>query len=183
MVLTEETIKGGEYLNQERMKNSLKELPLILTNIIFTSKAYFINDSHPEKTNKNFDSKISSSYFRNKIYSLIPEDSLNELHNIWNNFNLKYLKISEEKILKWFNICRDYYTQSWRKYHSFYHIYNLIKLFQQFSECMEEEENVKNTNLKIKDEITVFYSIIFHDIIYTPSRNDNEEVRIYLSLK
>ena len=72
--------------------------------------------------------------------------------------------------MKWFNILRDYYTQSWRKYHSFNHIFLLSNLFTKF---VDEDSNC------IKDKFTVFLSIFFHDIIYTPSRTDNEEVKNY----
>lgn len=170
MILTEETKKGGEFLNQERKKNNLTEIPLVFTNIIYTTKEYFKENCNHEA---NFNSKISSSFLRNKIYSLIPEEHLFFLHEKWNEFLLSKLELSQEKADKWFNICRDYYTQSWRKYHSFEHIYNLIMLFEKFSDKKSKEESIM---CGIEDEITVFFAIVFHDVIYTPSRSDNEEV-------
>lgn len=173
-MLTEETKKGGEFLNQERIKNNLAPIPLVFTNIIYTSKDYFRDDFKEEKS---FNSKISSSFLRNNIYNLIPEEHLVYLFNKWNEILIGKLNISEVKTIKWFNISRDYYTQSWRRYHTFEHIYNLIKLFDKFSNKNENE--IKN-DFKIKDKITVFLSVFFHDIIYTPSRNDNEEVVLYI---
>lgn len=89
------------------------------------------------------------------------------LFNIFCEYN-SYLDITKENSIKWFSIIRDFYVQSWRKYHSINHILNFVKSF--------EKINKENPQL-IKDKISVFYAIIFHDIIYTPSRNDNEEVK------
>lgn len=175
LILTEETRKGGEFVNNERKKNSLQEVPFLFTNLIYTSKDYFKDDFHPEKQNKSYISKISSTYLRNNIFNLISVENLIYMHKTWNE-NLRFkLKISEEKTLKWFNICRDFYTQSWRKYHSLNHIFKLIKLFEEFSSCKTNTSTDKNL-FTIHDEMTIYLSIIFHDIIYTPSRNDNEEV-------
>jgi predicted metal-dependent HD superfamily phosphohydrolase len=63
----------------------------------------------------------------------------------------------------WFSIIRDLHMQTWRKYHNLNHIYIFIKLAYDYKD-------------KIKDHSSVLFSIWFHDIIYTPSRSDNEEV-------
>jgi hypothetical protein len=113
--------------------------------------------------------KISSSILRKGIISLINIEDLDYLFNIFSEYN-SYFEISKEKSIKWFSKIRDFYCQSWRKYHSINHILNFIKSFDSLN---------KENKEFIKDKISVFYAIIFHDIIYTPSRNDNEEVKKY----
>ena len=169
--MTEETKKGGEIVNEERKKNKLKELELIFASLIFSKNNENIENLDKNENNNNNNvnkntEKISSSYLRKGIISLINIEDLDYLLNIFTLYN-SYFEISNEKSIKWFSKIRDLYSQSWRKYHSLNHIIYLLKSF----------ENINKGNKElIKDKISVFYSIIFHDIIYTPSRNDNEEV-------
>lgn len=174
-MLTEETKKGGEFLNKERLSNSLNSLPLIFSAIIYTSDDYLEAAASTMGNNQNFQNKVSSSSLRKNIFSLISPEKLEYLCDIWSKYSYECLKIHELKVAKWFNIIRDLYMQTWRNYHSFNHIYNLIKQFQTFSNsellCIQD-----NPYYKIHDDITVFYAIFFHDVVYTPARNDNEEV-------
>lgn len=159
-MLTEETKKGGEIVNSERRNNKIKELELVFAALIYSSKESI-------KENKDdIKSKISSSNLRKGLLSLINLEDLDYLFNLFFEYNSKF-DLAREKSIKWFSIIRDLYSQSWRKYHSINHILYLIKSFENINK--ENNKLIKNKNL-------VFYSIIFHDIIYTASRNDNEDV-------
>lgn len=147
LVVTKETVKGGDFVNVTRVKNGLKELPIIVCNVI----------SHTVD-------KISSSSIRKKILNEISVEQLDSLFQSWNVLTFQNLKISGETSSKWFSILRDYYMQSWRKYHTLNHIYWFI------NKC---EELFKEG--KIKDRINVTLAIWFHDVIYVPSRSDNED--------
>ena len=162
LVLTEETKKGGELVNSERKNNNIKEVQLVFASLIFSSKDYITENKDDYK------GKVSSSQLRKGVLNLINIEDLDYLFNLFCEYN-SYFDLPKEKSIKWFSILRDLYSQSWRKYHSLNHILCLIKLF--------EKHNKENEGF-IKDKISVFYSIIFHDIIYTPSRNDNEDVII-----
>jgi predicted metal-dependent HD superfamily phosphohydrolase len=54
------------------------------------------------------------------------------------------------------------YEESQRYYHTLTHIENLLALFEQYQD-------------KITDPTTVYFAIWFHDLVYNPTRNDNEE--------
>lgn len=67
---------------------------------------------------------------------------------------------------KWFHKIRVAYLESHRYYHSLSHIYSLLK---------ELEEYLKKNTLSITDFHTIVYAIFFHDIIYDPKSDRNEE--------
>ncbi len=54
------------------------------------------------------------------------------------------------------------YTKKWKYYHNINHIYSFIELYDKYNNLIEKEKN------------EFLLSIFFHDIIYIPSRNDNE---------
>lgn len=72
------------------------------------------------------------------------------------------LKLTEDVSSKWFQIITQRYQESWRYYHTLEHI----------KELLEYEENFHH---KLKNRNVVSLAIIFHDIIYYPKENDNEE--------
>jgi predicted metal-dependent HD superfamily phosphohydrolase len=55
-----------------------------------------------------------------------------------------------------------HYQEPQRHYHNLTHISNLLILWEQYQR-------------QLQDADTVAYSIFFHDIIYNPTKNDNEE--------
>jgi len=106
------------------------------------------------------ENKISST----KIRKGIKEDAsyMKESFEKWNNLTNK-LQINNNDSYYWFSILRDFYSQFWRKYHTLNHIYEFINVFE-------------SLNLKIEDSLNFYLAIWFHDVIYVPSRKDNEEV-------
>jgi phosphopantetheine adenylyltransferase/predicted metal-dependent HD superfamily phosphohydrolase len=108
--------------------------------------------------------KISSTSIRKKISENITLENLETLEKYWLKLTLSILKGSKEICINWFSRIRDLYSQSWRMYHSLTHIINYVI-------CTDElfKEG------KIHDYVNVQLAVWFHDIIYTPSRSDNEE--------
>ncbi|KAN0019411.1 hypothetical protein ACTFIU_002619 [Dictyostelium citrinum] len=91
------------------------------------------------------------------------------LLNKWNKI-IKIAKIEKlEETNKWWNIINDRYNEKQRFYHNLTHINELLNLEEQF-------------NSKLKKQEVVQWSIWFHDIIYDPTRGDNEEqsARLFL---
>jgi len=68
---------------------------------------------------------------------------------------------------KWFNIVRNHYSEPWRYYHTIKHIEELLLYFDSYRE-------------KLKRPELCALSIWFHDVIYDPKRNDNEEESVRL---
>ena len=106
--------------------------------------------------------KISSTYKRNELFNFIDKEKFDYLFSNWVNL-MTSLNVQEDIIIQYFSYLRDYYCQNWRKYHTLKHIYNFI----------HSANNIKN---KFNDFSTVLLSIWFHDIIYIPTRTDNEDV-------
>ncbi|KAF2074551.1 hypothetical protein CYY_004134 [Polysphondylium violaceum] len=69
---------------------------------------------------------------------------------------------TEEIQKKWWNVIESRYNEKQRYYHTMNHINELLGLHDRFK-------------LKLKSSETVLLSIWFHDIIYDPTRHDNEE--------
>lgn len=113
------------------------------------------------------ENKISST----KIRKGIKEDALymKQSFDIWKNMTNK-LQINNTDSFYWFSLLRDLYSQFWRKYHTLNHIYDFIKTF----EVLE---------FQLEDSLNFYLAIWFHDVIYVPSRTDNEEVNYRLPLK
>jgi len=79
----------------------------------------------------------------------------------WVNLASVYCKNASIRNGVWEDII-EHYSHKSRYYHNLEHIYNML---------MQAEE-VKS---KIKDFDSLRFAIWFHDIIYKPSKNDNEE--------
>lgn len=154
LVLTKETLKGGHMVNNKRKENNLPEVPLILANLLPSSSK---------------DDKISSTFIRNNILSEINTEKLELLYSLWHKLLFHSLSLDLVIISKWFSIIRDLYMQSWRKYHTLTHIYHFITLAVNYI-----------SDKKIKDKINPLLAIWFHDVIYTPTRLDNEERSVEL---
>lgn len=106
------------------------------------------------------ENKISST----KIRKGIKEDAsyMKESFEKWNHLTNK-LQINNNDSYYWFSQLRDFYSQFWRKYHTLNHIYEFIQVFE-------------SLNVKLEDSLNFYLAIWFHDVIYVPSRKDNEEV-------
>lgn len=83
------------------------------------------------------------------------------LRTIWFGFN-KHLGIPEEFISRWWAIVEARYSETQRHYHTLAHIEDMFHKF----------EIVKG---KLRSPESVSLAIFFHDIIYEPTKRDNEE--------
>lgn len=157
LVVTEETLNGGLLVNTVRRNNKIKEVDLLIARLVFY------------KGQMTVENKISSS----KIRQGIKDDA----HNIhfsylrWLKLITEDLNLSKEFAEIYFCKLLNYYSQFWRKYHTFDHIYKMLIMVD---ECKFKDNLSKNKYLEF------LLAIWFHDIIYVPSRNDNEDVNIVI---
>jgi len=153
LIVTTETYKGGIHCNEIRKKNNLKEVDICTINVI----------------NINLDNvnKISSSLIRKDILNIIPIEKINKLYSEFSKLCFNSLNIENKDIIDfWWHEILENYTKKWKFYHNLNHIYSILDLFQKYNIHIN----------KYKNEFLI--SIFFHDIIYIPSRNDNEEESI-----
>ena len=153
LIVTTETYKGGLYCNEIRKKNNLNEVDICTINVI----------------NINLDdiNKISSSLIRKDILNIISIEKINKLYSDFSNLCMNLLKIENKNDVDyWWHEIMENYTKKWKFYHNLNHVYSFVNLFEKYNKFIN---NYKNEFL---------ISIYFHDIIYIPSRNDNEEESI-----
>ena len=158
LIVTTETYKGGLYCNEIRKKNNLNEVDICTINVI----------------NINLDdiNKISSSLIRKDILNIISIEKINKLYSDFSNLCINLLKIENKNDVDyWWHEILENYTKKWKFYHNLNHVYSFVNLFEKYNKFIN---NYKNEFL---------ISIYFHDIIYIPSRNDNEEESINMFIK
>ena len=165
LVLTNETFKGGELVNNTRKQNQIKEVELIAINVI---------DYCGNIENNNPQTKISSSIIRKELIEKINLDILEFLYNKWNELNKNvFIQSDKDKVrvisLKWWNIIRDEYMKKWKWYHNLNHVYYCLNKYYQ---------TLNDISSGLNKENEFEYAIWFHDIVYSPSRNDNESKSI-----
>ena len=83
------------------------------------------------------------------------------IKEIWNILAFK-LKISTSDSERIFKILEKRYSEPHRTYHTMIHIYQLFMLMENHPDELENHTLVE-------------LSILFHDIVYDPQKNDNEE--------
>ena len=93
----------------------------------------------------------------------------NKVRHQWNRIAGKYVK-NEVLLNDLFSEIQNAYESGGRFYHTLEHIYELLMLSDTF-----------RNNLKDKD--IVDFAIFYHDIVYSPTRNDNEQRSADLALK
>ena len=154
LIVTSETYKGGLYCNEVRKKNNIKPIELCVINLI--------------KINLDNMNKISSSFLRNEILEQIPIEKINKIYSEFNNLCINIKCENKDLISYWWNEILNNYTKKWKYYHNLNHIYSFIELYDKYNYLIEKDKN------------EFLLSIFFHDIIYVPSRNDNEKESIKL---
>ena len=150
LIVTTETYKGGLYCNEIRKKNNLDEVDICTINVI----------------NINLDdiNKISSSLIRKDILNIISIEKINKLYSDFSNLCMNLLKIENKNDVDyWWHEILENYTKKWKFYHNLNHVYSFVNLFEKYNKFIKNNKN------------EFLISIYFHDIIYIPSRNDNEE--------
>ena len=203
LILTKETLKGGEIVNKHREKNGLKPLIFCYADIIGkfetidkkidrntinpSDKESLLNTNNKsicDKDNKilrneniDFNYKISSSNIRENLLLYTTIDVLDNIYNILQNCLKQIDKdIPDTAIHTIYSELRDLYSQSWRRYHNLNHVNDFLNKFYY---CLRSKDLKDNL-----DEISTNLAILYHDVIYTPSRNDNEErsIKYFLEL-
>ena len=154
LIVTTETHKGGLYCNEVRKKNNIKPVDICTVNVI--------------KINLDEEKKISSSIIRKEILSIAPIEKINKINLVFKNLCTNIKCKNEDLINYWWNEILNQYTKKWKYYHNINHIYSFIELYDKYNNLIEREKN------------EFLLSIFFHDIIYIPSRNDNEKESIKL---
>ena len=153
LIVTTETYKGGLYCNEIRKKNNLDEVDICTINVI----------------NINLDdiNKISSSLIRKDILNIISIEKINKLYSDFSNLCMNLLKIENKNDVDyWWHEILENYTKKWKFYHNLNHVYSFVNLFEKYNKFINNHKN------------EFLISIYFHDIIYIPSRKDNEEESI-----
>jgi len=91
----------------------------------------------------------------------LDESKLGFIEEVWDmlSYQLSIPKVDSRKILK---EVIEKYTEPHRSYHNLSHIYSLLMMAEEYYDFIE-------------NPILFELSIWFHDLIYDPSRNDNEE--------
>uniref|UniRef100_A0A6B2LIX7 HD domain-containing protein n=1 Tax=Arcella intermedia TaxID=1963864 RepID=A0A6B2LIX7_9EUKA len=80
----------------------------------------------------------------------------------WNGL-MGRLRVPENMNKSWFNIVTNHYQENWRFYHNLNHIQELYMFYDQYQTKLNNKECIE-------------LAIWFHDVIYTPSQNNNEEM-------
>lgn len=64
----------------------------------------------------------------------------------------------------WFDLLSRLYSEERRAYHTFHHIWSMLKALQEIKV------------VEVDNRIAIVFAIFFHDCIYDPTRRDNEEL-------
>jgi len=150
IIVTPETIKGGDYVNKLRREGGYKELEVVVGNLV--SSTGEIHD------------KLSSTNLREVIMEKVggKVEVLEGLFKEWEGL-MKSLGVEDERFVGvWFDRLKEKYCESWRYYHTLGHIWELLRLINENIEKIEEKDVVKLTAW-------------FHDVIYVPQSGDNEK--------
>eukprot|EP01130_Rhizamoeba_saxonica_P012020 TRINITY_DN5029_c0_g4_i1.p1 TRINITY_DN5029_c0_g4~~TRINITY_DN5029_c0_g4_i1.p1 ORF type:complete len:208 (+),score=44.42 TRINITY_DN5029_c0_g4_i1:1-624(+) len=75
---------------------------------------------------------------------------------------MKELGVKKNLSQKWKDIVIDHYNESHRAYHTMTHLVEMFQYMDQYLHC-------------IVDTVAVSLAIWFHDVIYEPTKNNNEE--------
>lgn len=152
LVVTRETAAGAEFVNGIRANGGLPPLKVFVTGLVSAQSQ---------------EVKLSSGDIRKEFIGKCPEIADEQL-----NF-VEFLRSSWENELKsagiagnfelWFQRLFGNYLEKWRFYHTVKHIWEMLRLFQEFKG-------------QINEKLRVFLAIWFHDAVYLPGDRENEEV-------
>jgi len=158
LIVTQETIKGGDYINQIREKNGLLPLEVFVIGLV--------------QSGNSIDEKISSGEIRKGLMNRSGGQN-NEIKEMWQFLKKGWFKELDNKFNKdlnelWLDRIMTCYLENWRNYHNLRHIYEMMKLFEEFYHL-------------IKEKMRVFLAIWFHDAVYVPGDPLNEEVNLLVN--
>ena len=148
--MSKETAGGGDIVNKKRAELDLPPLKVIVVGLL--------------KDDAN-DDKISSTYFREAMSEIITPGQMLYLKQSWDK-SLSGFEIEESlRVVFLWRLFR-LYSQSWRKYHTLVHIFDLCK----------KADGIKGVS---QDDISLLkLTAFFHDAFYVPSSSNNEKVGI-----
>jgi hypothetical protein len=156
LVVSEETRKGGEMVNEARIQRGMQPLTIITSPTISPSS--------------DIKGKISSSTIR--AYLLAKNElSIEDYKDYKAAFEAlgARLEASRSKIEHWWQIVFLNYSEHWRYYHTNQHIFRLLQEWRGKG-FMQRREKLYHRDINVV-EIAIF----FHDLIYRPDLNSNEE--------
>jgi len=99
---------------------------------------------------------IKMQFNMQKFAHLVPKLQLR-----WNTL-MSDLKVQDDKSSKWYTTMSTRYTEQWRHYHTLQHINELFLYYDTFQHKIQKQEDVQ-------------LAIWFHDLVYEPTKNNNEE--------
>ena len=154
LIVTLETVKGGDFINDIRQKAGLKSLKVFVTGLVLRN---------------DYEAKLSSGEIRKE---LIRRSGITDNKEIWQFLRKGWETelqgaISSELRNRWLDRVLLSYLEKWRSYHNLLHIYEMLKLYEEFKEVIHEKRRV-------------FLAIWFHDAVYVPIDKNNEEVYFFL---
>jgi cytidyltransferase-like protein len=145
LVVTEETVNGGELVNEARMTAGKPVVTIIVADIL---------------DHKSVSEKLSSTTVREGICDQLPtgEAGLDFLNVRWTKLT-EALNIQPTKSREWWSNLRDMYgCDPNRFYHNIEHVYDLL--------CMKQQE-APSPGFEL--------AIWFHDCVYNPRSSSNED--------
>lgn len=149
LIVSKETELGIGIVNDKRKENKLLPLKGIVIDLA-------MDDSSK---------KISSTFLREEHLKIQQEQRVWLKKKFINLAQVVGGKIvSSELINKWWNTINERYSETHRSYHILDHIAHMLKLCD---EC--------KLNNHVEREDLVSLAIFFHDLIYDPHKQDNEE--------
>ena len=144
LAVTSETRSGGDAVNKFRADAGLPQVKVIELPLIMQNAA-------------KFSSTTVREFIVNKSGGF---EILSHVEERWNLMSNQF-SLSVEIRQKWWVIIATLYAQTWRKYHTLFHIYELLSFIS-------------------PDDLLQVLTAFFHDAIYRPWRADNEDKSVDL---
>jgi len=148
VIVSEETIKGGDAINKVRTEKGLTPLEVIVVGIL----------------GGDIVNRLSSTSIRTNISEKIigGEETLIYLYDCWVELMKKIGVVQKDTCDLWFDKIKMKYCEPWRFYHTLNHVQSLLKLY-------------RGSGIIGCDDLVIELTIWFHDVIYIPQHADNEK--------
>lgn len=150
IIVSQETSVGGTKVNQARAEAGLPPLFTYITTLAIA---------------EGFEHKISSTDIRTNMKDMIHRADFASIIEDWKTAT-DGLGIDLKESDYWLWQLIKLYMQPWRRYHTLEHIHELL------------EKTRSLPDLYVEDRKYLILAAFFHDAIYVPGTNQNEEVKI-----
>lgn len=168
LVLSEETIAGGEKINQLRRETSLPELSIVSLSVLELSTIKSFLGKECKRHVSDFEGKLSSTQIRKII---IEKARVDPSQILWvkslyrKALDVLNAKYDQSQFDAFFDTVLKKYSESQRHYHTIKHIIDcLTKLHEYFLEMIESQ----------RDLAVITIALVYHDVIYDVHKEDNE---------